>query len=134
MSGRGTVAMKKVVSWVTMIAGVITGCVLFSGIVRDQWEIAPYRPLIRSLRSDKADERLQAVMELGVVRLNGERVKIAVLPLMESLDDPDSRVRVAAAESLAWFGPDAAPATSPLRGSFETIIPACAHWPFASFA
>jgi HEAT repeat protein len=102
--------MKKVVSWVTMIAGLIAGCALFSGIVRDQCEIAPYLPLIDSLRNDRPDERLQAVMELGVLRLGGQSLKMAVLPLAESLDDPDSRVREAAADTLAWFGPDAAPA------------------------
>ena len=64
--------------------------------------------------ANKADERLQAAMELGVLRLEGASLKMAVLPLTESLDDPDSRVREAAADTLAWFGPDAAPATGTL--------------------
>jgi HEAT repeat protein len=114
MCGWETVPMKKVVSWVTMIAGLIAGCALFSGIVRDQCEIAPYRPLIDSLRNDRPDERLQAVLELGVLRLGGQSLKMAVLPLAESLDDRDSRVREAAADTLAWFGPDAAPAMATL--------------------
>ena len=54
-------------------------------------------------------------MELGVLRLGGASLKMAVLPLTESLDDPDSRVREAAADTLAWFGPDAAPATTHSR-------------------
>jgi HEAT repeat protein len=114
MGGWRTVAMKKVGSSMTMIAGLIAGCVLFSGIVRDQWENAPYRPLIRSLRSDKRDERLEAALELGVLRLGGASLKTAVLPLAETLDDPDSRVREAAADTLAFFGPDAASATPTL--------------------
>jgi HEAT repeat protein len=114
MCGWETVPMKKIVSWVTLIAGLIAGCALFSGIVRDQCEIAPYRPLIDSLRNDKPGERLQAVLELGVLRLGGQGLKMAVLPLAERLDDPDGRVREAAADTLAWFGPDAAPAMATL--------------------
>jgi HEAT repeat protein len=102
--------LRGIISLITTILVPLAGCVVLFGVFRDQWENAPYLPLIRSLRSGDAGRRREAALELGILRFRGERVRRAITPLIERLDDPDGAVRSTAAEPLLYFGADAAPA------------------------
>ncbi len=73
---------------------------LLVGVLRDQSQNENCLPLIRSLRELDPVERGEAAVELGLLRLRGERATAAVRPLIERLDDADQNVRVSAAESL----------------------------------
>jgi len=89
-------------------------------VLRDQSGNDECFPLIRSMRGPDPVERREAAVELGMLRLRGERATAAIPPLIEGLDDADQKVRVAAAESLLYFGPDAVSAVPVLARIMRT--------------
>jgi HEAT repeat protein len=72
--------------------------------------------LIGVLAGDRADMRLAA---LGGIRCMGEQAKAATSVLIATLDDPDSRIRAAAAEAFYFFGPAGQPAIPALLDCLE---------------
>jgi HEAT repeat protein len=74
---------------------------------------------IAALRSRKSADRVGAVHELQ--RLNGGDLAVAMSSLIRALEDPETEVRVAAAEALGSIGPTAmrSQAISSLIGALE---------------
>lgn len=89
-------------------------------VLRDQSANEECGPLIRSLQGRDPVERGEAALELGTLRLRGVRATAAIRPLIERLDDADPNVRVAAAQSLHYFGREAEPALPVLARIMRT--------------
>jgi HEAT repeat protein len=101
---------RRIVSVITMILSPIVLSAVFLGVLKDQWQNAPYHHLVRDLQSGDSEQRREAALELGVMRFSGEPIRGAIKPLIDRLDDPDRDVRKAVSDALRWFGPDATPA------------------------
>ncbi len=88
----------------------------------------PLPDLIKALRSESAPDRLRAAKDLG--RL-GWLARDAMSPLVDVLDDTDTKVREAAAQALGQMGPEALPTLSAMLGHKDKYVRRHAVWAMA---
>lgn len=88
----------------------------------------PLPDLIKALRSESAIDRLRAAKDLG--RL-GWLARDAMPALVTVLEDPDAKVREAAAQAVGQMGPEALPALSAMLGHQDKYVRRHAVWAMA---
>jgi HEAT repeat protein len=121
---RGTLAPRSVSSLIALVA--CFGLVVWA--VRFLWERQqPELAALRELNSPTASDRVHALRELG--QFGHEDPGALIPPLIAALKDPDTAVRVRAADALTFVGSEALtvnPADRSARGVLTALCEASA--------